>query len=94
MIPLVLKVEVVAEHVPIVLGELVFKRLDADIARAIMNINAVKAVGIGDGFDVVSQTGSEHRDEYTQDEGFLSNHAGGILGGIFSGKIIIAHVSF
>ena len=59
-----------------------------------MSINAAKAVGIGDGFDVVSQTGSEHRDEYTQNEGFLSNHAGGILGGISSGQNIIASVAF
>ena len=88
------KVEVVAEHVPIGLGEPVFNRLDADIAQAMMSINAVKAVGIGDGFDVVSQTGSEHRDEYTQNEGFLSNHAGGILGGISSGQNIIASVAF
>jgi len=88
------KVEVVAEHVPIGLGEPVFNRLDADIAQAMMSINAVKAVGIGDGFDVVSQTGSEHRDEYTQNEGFLSNHAGGILGGISSGQSIIASVAF
>lgn len=74
-----------AENVPVGLGEPVFDRLDADLAHALMGINAVKAVEIGDGFAVVNQRGSAHRDEMTP-EGFLSNHAGGILGGISSGQ--------
>lgn len=86
------KLTVVAENVPVGLGEPVFDRLDADLAHALMGINAVKAVEIGDGFAVVSQRGSEHRDEMTP-EGFLSNHAGGILGGISSGQPIIATVA-
>ncbi|PHQ81049.1 MAG: chorismate synthase [Coxiella sp. (in: Bacteria)] len=86
-------VRVVASHVPVGLGEPVFDRLDADIAKAMMSINAAKAVGIGDGFAVVSQRGSEHRDEMTK-EGFLSNSAGGTLGGISSGQDIIADVAF
>ncbi|WP_301098081.1 chorismate synthase [Otariodibacter sp.] len=86
------KLTVVAENVPVGLGEPVFDRLDADLAHALMSINAVKGVEIGDGFDVVEQKGSEHRDEITP-EGFLSNHAGGILGGISSGQPIIAHIA-
>lgn len=86
------KLTVVAENVPIGLGEPVFDRLDADLAHALMSINAVKAVEIGDGFAVVEQRGSEHRDEMTP-QGFLSNHAGGILGGISSGQPIIAHIT-
>ncbi len=78
-------VQVYARGVPVGLGEPVFDRLDADIAKAMMSINAVKAVAIGDGFDVVHQQGSQHRDELTSD-GFLSNHAGGVLGGISSGQ--------
>lgn len=81
------RVDVVARQVPPGLGEPVFDRLDADIAHAMMSINAVKGVEIGDGFAVVSQAGSEHRDEIAP-EGFLSNHAGGILGGISSGQTI------
>lgn len=73
-------------------GEPVFNKLDADIAKALMSINAVKAVGIGDGFDVATQRGSEHRDEISP-QGFLSNHAGGILGGISSGQDIRASIS-
>ncbi len=88
------KVNVVARNIPVGLGEPVFDRLDADIAKALMSINAVKAVAIGDGFDVVSQKGSEHRDEYIKDKGFLSNHAGGILGGISSGQDILASIAF
>lgn len=88
------KVDVVATNCPVGLGEPVFDRLDADIAHALMSINAVKAVSIGDGFDVVAQKGSEHRDEYTKKEGFLSNHAGGILGGISSGQDIKASIAF
>lgn len=87
------KVEVEAENVPAGLGEPVFDRLDADIAKALMSINASKAVSIGDGFDVVTQKGSEHRDEIRKD-GFQSNHAGGILGGISSGQTITASVAF
>lgn len=79
------EVRVVATQVPVGLGEPVFGKLDADIASAMMGINAVKAVGIGDGQRVVSQRGTEHRDEMDAN-GFLSNHAGGILGGISSGQ--------
>lgn len=86
------KLTVIAENVPVGLGEPVFDRLDADLAHALMSINAVKAVEIGDGFAVVEQRGSEHRDEITP-EAFLSNHAGGILGGISSGQPIIAHIA-
>lgn len=69
-----------------------FERLDADIASAMMGINAVKAVEIGDGTRAASQKGSEHRDELTPG-GFLSNHAGGVLGGISSGQDIVAHLT-
>ena len=86
------KVTVVASGVPAGLGEPVFDRLDADIAHALMSINAVKGVEIGDGFDVVALRGSQNRDEITKD-GFQSNHAGGILGGISSGQQIIAHMA-
>ncbi|MDU5714222.1 MAG: chorismate synthase [Citrobacter freundii] len=86
------KVTVVASGVPAGLGEPVFDRLDADIAHALMSINAVKGVEIGDGFDVVALRGSQNRDEITK-EGFQSNHAGGILGGISSGQQIIAHMA-
>ena len=72
------------------LGEPVFDRLDADIAHALMSINAVKGVEIGAGFASVAQRGSEHGDELTP-EGFLSNHAGGILGGISTGQTISAN---
>ncbi|MGX5834712.1 chorismate synthase [Aeromonas piscicola] len=82
------KVQVIARNVPVGLGEPVFDRLDADIAHAMMGINAVKGVEIGDGFAVVEQKGSEHRDEMTP-AGFASNHAGGILGGISSGQDIV-----
>lgn len=86
------KVTVVAEHVPAGLGEPVFDRLDADLAHALMSINAVKGVAIGDGFAVVGKRGSENRDEITP-QGFVSNHAGGVLGGISSGQAIIAHLA-
>lgn len=86
------KVQVVATNVPVGLGEPVFDRLDADIAHALMGINAVKGVEIGDGFDVVQLRGSENRDLLTTD-GFSSNHAGGILGGISSGQDIIATIA-
>jgi chorismate synthase len=87
------KVTVVAHGVPVGLGEPVFDRLDADIAHALMSINAVKAVEIGDGASVAAQRGSQHRDELTP-SGFASNHSGGILGGISSGQDIIAHAAF
>ncbi len=79
------KVSVIAENVPIGLGDPVFDKVDALIAQAMMSINAVKGVGIGDGFSVVTQRGSEARDELTP-KGFLSNHSGGTLGGITSGQ--------
>jgi chorismate synthase len=86
------RVTVVAAGVPPGLGEPVFDRLDADIAHALMSINAVKAVEIGAGVASTEQKGSEHRDELTP-EGFKSNNAGGILGGISSGQDIIAHLA-
>jgi chorismate synthase len=86
------EVTVLAEGVPPGLGEPIFDRLDADIAHALMGINAVKGVEIGDGFAVVAQKGTEHRDEMTP-QGFLSNHAGGILGGISSGQSILARLA-
>ncbi len=87
------RVTVRARHVPPGLGEPMFDRLDADIAFAMMGINAAKAVEIGDGVAVAVQRGSEHRDELRPD-GFASNHAGGTLGGISSGQDVIVHVSF
>lgn len=87
------RVSVEAHGVPVGLGEPIFNRLDADLAQALMSINAAKAVEIGDGVDVVSQTGTQHRDEMNAN-GFLSNHAGGILAGISSGQVIKAHTSF
>ena len=86
------KVTVVAESVPVGLGEPIFDRLDAELAHAMMSINAVKGVEIGDGFEAVIQKGTEHRDEMTP-EGFLSNHAGGVLGGISTGQDVIAHIA-
>ena len=86
------KLMVVANNVPVGLGEPIFDRLDAEIAHALMGINAVKAVEVGDGFAVVNQKGSEHRDELTP-EGFASNHAGGVLGGISSGQPIVASIA-
>ena len=86
------KIMVVANSVPVGLGEPIFDRLDAEIAHGLMSINAVKGVEIGDGFAVVNQKGSEHRDELTP-EGFSSNHAGRILGGISSGQPIVAHLA-
>ncbi|WP_374515069.1 chorismate synthase [Niveibacterium sp.] len=81
------RIDVIASGVPVGWGEPVYDRLDADIAYAMMSINAVKGVEIGDGFDVVSQRGTVHGDELTP-EGFLSNHAGGVLGGVSSGQDI------
>ena len=82
------KVTVVAQNVPIGLGDPVFDKVDALIAQAMMSINAVKGVSIGDGFSVVNQKGSEARDELTP-KGFLSNHSGGTLGGITSGQDLL-----
>jgi chorismate synthase len=86
------RINVVAEKVPVGLGEPVYDRLDADIAYAMMSINAVKGVEIGAGFACVSQKGSEHRDEMTP-QGFLSNHAGGVLGGISSGQDVLVSMA-
>ncbi len=86
------RVNVVVEGVPAGWGEPVYSRLDADLAWALMGINAVKGVEIGAGFAAVEQRGSEHGDEITP-EGFLSNHAGGVLGGISSGQDILASVA-
>lgn len=85
-------VKVFAKNVPVGLGEPVFDRLDAELAHSLMSINAVKGIEIGDGFAVVNQKGSEHRDEMTP-EGFLSNSAGGVLGGISSGQEIVANIA-
>jgi chorismate synthase len=86
------RINVVAEGVPPGLGEPVFDRLDADLAHALMSINAVKGVEIGAGFGCITQKGTEHRDELTPD-GFLSNQAGGVLGGISSGQPILASIA-
>lgn len=86
------RITVTATGVPPGLGEPVFDRLDAELAAALMSINAVKGVEIGAGFACVEQKGTEHRDEMSP-EGFLSNHAGGVLGGISSGQDIIAHIA-
>lgn len=81
-----------AHGLPAGWGEPVFDRLDADLAHALMSINAVKGVAIGDGFDVVGMRGSEHRDELSPD-GFLSNHSGGISGGISTGQAVTARIA-
>lgn len=86
------RVNVVAKNVPVGWGAPIFNELDADIAKALMSINAVKGVEIGAGFGAVEQKGSEHRDEIYQD-GFASNNAGGILGGISSGQDIEASIA-
>lgn len=86
------RINVVAEGVPPGLGEPVFDRLDADLAHALMSINAVKGVEIGAGFGCITQKGTQHRDEMTP-EGFLSNHAGGVLGGISSGQPLLASIA-
>jgi len=87
------KLTVVAQNVPVGLGEPIFDRLDAEIGYAMMGINAVKGVEVGAGFDSVAQRGSEHCDELTP-EGFATNHAGGVLGGISSGQDISVSVAF
>jgi chorismate synthase len=86
------KLTVIARGLPPGLGEPVFDRLDAEIAHALMSIQAVKSVEIGDGVAVASQRGSQARDELTP-SGFASNHAGGILGGISTGQDVIAHIA-
>ncbi|OAI18413.1 MULTISPECIES: chorismate synthase [Methylomonas] len=86
------KIEVVASNVPPGLGEPIFDRLDAELAYALMSINAVKGVEIGDGFACIATKGTQFRDEITPD-GFLSNHAGGILGGISTGQDIVARIA-
>jgi chorismate synthase len=86
------RIEVVATNVPPGLGEPVFDRLDADLAHALMSINAVKGVEIGDGFACITSKGTQFRDEMTP-AGFLSNHAGGILGGISSGQAVTASIA-
>jgi len=85
------RITTVAEHVPVGWGAPVYAKLDADLAGAMMSINAVKAVEIGSGFDSVTQRGSEHGDELTPD-GFVTNHAGGILGGISTGQDIVVTI--
>ncbi|WP_019605087.1 chorismate synthase [Teredinibacter turnerae] len=86
------KITVIANKMIPGLGEPIFDRLDADLAHALMGINAVKGVEIGAGFDAVTQKGTEHRDEITP-EGFVSNHAGGVLGGISTGQDLVAHIA-
>lgn len=86
------RIEVQASAVPVGLGEPLFDRLDADIAHAMMGLNAVKAVSIGAGFDCIEQLGSEHGDELTP-QGFRTNNAGGILGGISSGQPITVSIA-
>ncbi|TDJ25955.1 MAG: chorismate synthase [Gammaproteobacteria bacterium] len=86
------RITVVAEGVPAGLGEPVFDKLDAELAGALMSINAVKGVEIGAGFDVITQRGTEHRDELSS-EGFLSNNSGGVLGGISSGQDIVVSIA-
>lgn len=86
------RINVIAESVPPGLGEPVFDRLDADIAKAMMSINAVKGVELGAGFASVAQKGTQHRDEITPD-GFIGNNAGGVLGGISSGQDLVVSIA-
>jgi chorismate synthase len=86
------RINVVAENVPPGLGEPVFDRLDADIAKAMMSINAVKGVELGAGFGSITQKGTEHRDEMTP-EGFIGNNSGGVLGGISSGQDVVVSMA-
>ena len=86
------RINVIASSVPTGLGEPVFDKLEADLAHALMSINAVKGVEFGDGFRCVQQRGSEHRDEITPD-GFAKNSSGGTLGGISSGQDILASIA-
>jgi chorismate synthase len=87
------RITVAADGVPPGWGEPVYGKLDAELAAALMSINAVKGVEIGAGFAAVAQQGTQHRDEITRD-GFESNHAGGILGGISTGQQVVASVAF
>jgi chorismate synthase len=86
------RITVVASRVPVGIGEPVFDKLDADLAGALMSINAVKGVEIGEGFAVVEQRGTQHRDEITA-QGFVSNNAGGVLGGISTGQDIVVSIA-
>lgn len=86
------KIQLVAENIPVGLGEPVFHRLDADLAFALMSINAVKGVEIGDGMAVASQLGTQHRDEITP-QGFKTNHSGGVLAGISTGQPLLASIA-
>ena len=86
------RIEVRASRVPVGLGEPLFDKLDADIAWAMMGINAVKGVEIGDGFEVVQQRGSQHGDALTPG-GFASNHGGGVLGGISTGQDLVVRIA-
>jgi chorismate synthase len=86
------RINIVASGVPVGLGEPVFDKLEAELARGLMSINAVKGVEFGDGFEVVRQRGSEHRDEITPD-GFKKNSSGGTLGGISSGQDILMSIA-
>ena len=86
------KITVVARGMPVGLGEPLYDKLDAEIAYAMMGINAVKGVEIGDGFGVVAQRGSFHGDELTP-QGFATNHAGGVLGGISTGQDLVVHIA-
>ena len=86
------RIDVVAQHVPVGLGQPIYDKLDADIAHAMMGINAVKGVEIGAGFKSVAQKGSEHGDELTP-QGFVGNNAGGVLGGISSGQDITVSIA-
>jgi chorismate synthase len=86
------RINVVAQHMAVGLGEPLYDKLDADIAHAMMGINAVKGVEIGSGFGVVTQKGSEHGDELTP-QGFRTNHAGGVLGGISTGQDLLVSVA-
>jgi chorismate synthase len=86
------RINLIASGVPVGLGEPVFDKLDGEIAKALMSINAVKGVEFGDGFECVRQRGSEHRDELTPD-GFAKNSSGGTLGGISSGQDILVSIA-
>jgi chorismate synthase len=86
------RIEVRASGMPVGLGAPLFDKLDADIAYAMMGINAVKGVEIGSGFATVQERGSQHGDELTP-EGFASNHAGGVLGGISTGQDLVVSIA-
>jgi len=86
------RINIVATGMPVGLGEPIFDRLEADVAHAMMSINAVKGIEIGAGFNAITQKGSEHRDPLTP-EGFTSNNAGGTLGGISSGQDLLVSIA-